>query len=100
MRNKTKLSIDLFGDRLNLSDNSEGEEDMEYRRMLRALRRAMEGELTERQKQCVRLRYLEGRNLRETAEELGVSPPTVSKHLKKARSRLGRVVGYSFSRLS
>lgn len=100
MRNKTKLSIDLFGDRLNLSDNSEGEEDMEYRRMLRALRRAMEGELTERQKQCVRMRYLEGRNLRETAEELGVSPPTVSKHLKKARSRLGRVVGYSFSRLS
>lgn len=100
MRNKTKLSIDLFGDRLNLSGNSEGEEDMEYRRMLRALRRAMEGELTERQKQCVRLRYLEGRNLRETAEELGVSPPTVSKHLKKARSRLGRVVGYSFSRLS
>jgi RNA polymerase sigma factor, sigma-70 family len=100
MPSKSNLSIDLFGDRLDLSKNAGGEADGEYRRMLHALKRAMEGELTERQKECVRLRYLEGKSVRETAEELGITPPTVSRHLKKARGRLGRVIGYSFSRLN
>lgn len=99
MRRKTNLSLDLFGDRLNTGRGAPDEEDGERRRLLLALRRAVEGELTERQKDCVRLRYLEGKSLKQTADELGVTPPTVSKHLKKARSRLGRVIGYSFARL-
>lgn len=100
MRRKTDLSLDLFGDRLDVSRYTDQGDDGEYRRMLRALRRAMEGELTERQRECVRLRYLEGKSVSEIAEILGVTPPTASKHLKKARGRLGRVIGYSFSRLN
>lgn len=99
MRRKTNLSLDLFGDRLNVSCGTDND-DAQYMQMLRALRRAMEGELTERQRECVRLRYLEGKSVKEVAEELGVTPPTASRHLKKARQRLGTVVGYSFSRLN
>lgn len=99
MRRKTDLSLDLFGDRLNVTRGTD-EDDAEYRKMLRALRRAMEGELTERQRECVQLRYVERKSVREIAEQLGVTPPTASKHLKKARSRLGKVIGYSFSRLN
>lgn len=100
MRRKTDLSLDLFGDRLDLSRGAGAQKDAEYRRILRALRRAVEGELTERQRECVLLRYGEQKSVKEVAEELGITPPTASKHLKKARARLGQVVGYSFSRLN
>ncbi len=96
---RTNLSLDLFGDRLNVSSGPE-QEDTQHRQMLRVLRRAVEGELTERQRECVRLRYMEGKSVKQVAAELGVTPPTASKHLKKARQRLGTVVGYSFSRLN
>lgn len=100
MAGRSNLSLDLFGDRLNLERYREQGDDAEYRKMLRALRRAMEGELTGQQKECVRLRYVEGKSVKEVAEQLGITAPTASKHLKKARCRLGRVIGYSFSRLN
>jgi RNA polymerase sigma factor (sigma-70 family) len=99
MRRKTTLSLDLFGDRLDFS-RYETDDNGERERMLRTLRRAMEGELTERQRECVRLRYFDGKSVNEVADALGVTPPTASKHLKKARARLGKVMGYSFSRLN
>ena len=98
MRRKSNLSLDLFGDRLyiNLGEDDGGE----HLRMCGALRRAMEGELTERQRDCLRQKYFEQKSVQEVAEIIGVTPPTVSKHLKKARERLRRVMGYSFSRLN
>jgi RNA polymerase sigma factor (sigma-70 family) len=99
MRRKANLSLDLFGDRFDFS--RQGLDDGgEHRRMLRALRRAMEGELTERQRDCIRLRYMEGKSVNEVARELGITAGTVSRHLKKARNRLGTVISYSFSRLN
>jgi RNA polymerase sigma factor (sigma-70 family) len=99
MKRKTDLSLDLFGDRLDVSRRN-ADDDGEYKRMLHVLRRAMEGELTERQRECVQLRYLNGKSVNEVAAELGVTASTASKHLKKARKRLGTVMGYSFSRLN
>lgn len=100
MAGKSNLSLDLFGDRLNVEQYRAHGEDAEYRRMLLALRRAAEGELTGRQKECVRLRYQEGKSVREVAEQLGITPATASRHLKKARARLEKVLGYSFLRLN
>lgn len=99
MRRKTTLSLDLFGDRLD-TGCYEADNNGEREKMLRTLRRAMEGELTERQRECVRLRYFDGKSINEVADAMGVTPPTASKHLKKARARLGKVMGYSFSRLN
>ncbi len=99
MRRKSDLNLDLFGDRLNVG-REENDDGGEHLRMRGALRRAMEGELTERQRDCLRLRYFDQKSVQEVAEIIGVTPPTVSKHLKKARERLRRVVGYSFSRLN
>lgn len=97
MKRGADLSLDLFGDRLSLPAPSG--DGGEHRRMLRALREAARGELTERQLECVHLRYGEGRSVKEIAELLGITPPTVSKHLKKARVRLGKVLGYYFPRV-
>lgn len=91
------LSLDLFGDRLPLPAPSG--DGGEHRRMLQTLREAARGELTERQLECVRMRYGEGRSVKEIAALLGITPPTVSKHLKKARARLGKVLGYYFPRI-
>lgn len=99
MRRGSNLSLDLFGDRLNIPDHTE-DNRAEREKMLLVLRNAMEGELTQRQKDCVKLRYFEKKSVNEVAEALGVTPPTASKHLKKARARLGKVMKYSFPRLN
>lgn len=100
MRRKSDLSLDLFGDRLSIPVHGKEPVDLEYRRILRSLQAAMEGELTARQKECIRLRYFEQMRVNEIAETLGLTPGTVSVHIKKGRARLGRVLRYSFSRLS
>lgn len=99
MKQKSTLSLDLFGDRLNV-DRYNTDDGGEHKKMLKVLTRAIEGELTERQKECIKLRYFDGMKVKEVAEKLGVTPPTACKHLKKARLRLEKVMGYSFPRLN
>lgn len=97
------LCLDLFTERLAGMEAyrlSRQERDTEYRRMVAALRKAVDGELTGRQRECVRLCYYDGLTARRAAEELGVTESTVCRHLKKARVRLARVLRYSFPRLS
>ena len=59
------------------------------------LRRAVEEELSPRQRQTVRLYYLEGLTMSETAERLGVTKSTVSRTLARGRARLRRCLRYS-----
>jgi RNA polymerase sigma factor (sigma-70 family) len=96
LRHEANLSLDLFGDRLVL--RGESGSDGERRKVLRALRKAVQGELTARQRDCLRLFYLEGENVTQIAGELGISAPVVSRHLKKARARLRRVMKYCMPR--
>lgn len=72
----------------------------EHQKMLKVLVKAIDGELTPRQKQCLTMYY--GKNMRivDISRELNVYPSTVSRHIKKARSRLKIIIGYYFSRLS
>lgn len=74
MKRRSKLSLDLFGDRLDLSQKGM-DDGGEHKRMLRTMMLAARGELTERQMECVRLYYAEQKKVIEIAEELGVSPP-------------------------
>lgn len=99
MRRGTDLSLDLFGDRLNPDRQGQGDGG-EHKRMLRTMMLAAQGELTARQMQCVRLCYVEGKNVSEIAAELGLSPSTVSRHLKKARLRLQTILQYCYPSLN
>ena len=38
--------------------------------------------------------------MQQASRFLGIGTPAVSKHLKKARRRLGRVMSYAFERLA
>ncbi len=95
------LSLELLGDRLQLPDRVPGGSDeARHRAVLRVLRRAMEGELTQRQRQCLDLYYFQGLTQEETGRRLGVTAATVSRHIKRARERLQQVLVYSFPYLS
>lgn len=59
------------------------------------LRAALPRELTARQLECVKLYYFENMTEAQAAKLLGVSKPTVCRHLQKARKRLERVITYT-----
>ncbi len=104
---KSNLCLDVFTE--NLAGMQAWQEEQrellqegkpQHQEMLRVLRRALQEELTPRQQECVRLYYFEGMTMQQASRFLGIGTPAVSKHLKKARRRLGRVMSYAFERLA
>ena len=54
----------------------------------RALRLSLDEDLTSRQRQLVRMYYIDQMLMADIAEELGIDVSTVSRTLKRARARL------------
>ena len=73
---------------------SESSEDSRVTRMKRLIASAMKNELTERQRTCIIKYYYDGLTVPEIAEDLGVKPTTVYKHLKLAMRSLKRISEY------
>ena len=71
----------------------------EHQRMLCVLQRAMTQELTSRQMDCIQGYYFQEQKMSQVADQLGINTSSVSRHLKRARARLARVMGYAFERL-
>lgn len=61
----------------------------------RLLRIAIQNELTDRQRACLTLYYMERNTMQEIAERLGTTRGNVSKRIKKAVERLRRALRYS-----
>ena len=59
----------------------------------------MEEELTPRQKQMVRMHYVEQRTMPDIAVELGVAVSTVSRTIARGKRRLRRCLRYGGSTL-
>jgi RNA polymerase sigma factor (sigma-70 family) len=66
----------------------------EIERMRTILRRAIRYELTDRQRECVTLYYLEGLKMKDIARSLCLSKSTVSRHISSATRRLRHIAGY------
>lgn len=80
---------------LTYSDFSSGETNsQDISKMKKILQKAINNELTEKQKYCVYEYYLTGRNMKDIAKDLNVNPSTVTRHIQKARQRLKRVAKY------
>lgn len=93
MKRGKNLSFDLMQN-LVASPAGAQEGDERKKRALQVLGKAVQGELTPRQRECIRLLYQEGVCQKEIAARLGLQPATVSKHLKRARERLYHVLRY------
>ncbi len=92
---RTTFSLEIFGDRLPISDIYEhGTNEKRIRLMKALLRKAMTSELTEKQYTIVNEFYFNGASVTEIAEKYGVSKSTVSRHLSRARDRLKCVMKY------
>lgn len=62
--------------------------------LLNATRYAITNELTQRQRDCFCMRYLEGLPVREIGSALGLCDSTVSRHLRNARAHIQRHARY------
>ena len=71
-----------------------GDNVQELSRLKRNLIRAMQEEVTPRQRQTLLLYYAEGLNQREIAERLGVDRSTISRTIKRGERRLQRCLRY------
>lgn len=59
-----------------------------------ALRRAINSELTKRQKQLISMYYLEQMPMQDIADELGLHISSVSRTLKRGRERLKNTLSF------
>ena len=66
----------------------------EISRLKRNLIRALQEDVTPRQRQTLLLYYSEGLNMREIGERLGVDKSTVSRTIKRGEQRLQRCLRY------
>lgn len=94
------LSLELLGDRfLPAISSFSAEEEERRKKLLQTLNQAIEKELTQRQQYCLQKYYFENITMGCIAKELGITEATVSRHLKKARQRLSKILIYVFPRL-
>ena len=77
--------------RENAEDNSE-----QMDRLKRNLRQARVQELTPRQRQVLAMYFDQGKNMAQSARELGLNRSTVSRTLVRAKNRLYRCLRYGF----
>lgn len=63
-------------------------------RMKKILTRAIRCELTDRQRDCLTMYYLEGMKMKDIARSLCLSESTVSRHISTATRKLRRIAAY------
>lgn len=90
MASNRMLSLDRFTDGLYSLKQYNTHEDnrAEVVRMKAFMAKAMNAELTQRQKQCLYAYYFEGKKMKDIAQELEISASAVSRHIKRAIARL------------
>ena len=71
-----------------------GNNDSIRKRMKKILSEAIKNELTKRQKECIMQYYYEHKSVREIAENTGIKPTTVYKHINKARKAIKKCSCY------
>ena len=95
--NRTTFSLEIFGDHLPwleshaqlYSDNSK-----QMERLKLSLKKAIDSELTDYQKKVVTEFYFNRKSITEISIDLGVNKSTVSRHLRRAKERLGHALKY------
>ncbi len=94
--NRTSFSLEIFGDRLPMLQRtlSSGDNSRQLEHIKENLNRAIEEELTDRQKQIVNMFFFDGLNLTEISAELGLNKSTVSRHLTRSKEKLKSALQY------
>ncbi len=92
---RTTFSLEIFGDRLPITDIYEhSTNNRQLCLMKQALNRAINSELTERQRAMVTEFYFNGETVTSIAKKYNISKSTVSRHLSRSRERLKSALKY------
>lgn len=67
---------------------------MERERMKKILIRAIRLELTDRQRDCITMYYLEGMKMKDIARVMNLSRSTITRHIQSATRKLRKVASY------
>lgn len=67
---------------------------LERRRKLEFVYKAMKNELTPYQFQCLKEYYIDGKKMKQIADERGVHPSTVTRIIRRAKDKIVRIAGY------
>lgn len=97
---KKSVYLDKFTESLisisNYRDALTDDNDRNYEKMVNSIRNIIKGELTEKQRSCIMLYYGERIKMKDIANQLGMGISSVSRHIKKAKERLKKTMGYYF----
>ena len=85
---------EFYGDMAEWIRTHAEDNESDLLRLKRNLRLAREEELTERQRQLLRMRYEENKTVSAIARELGVDKSTVSRTITRAKNRLYKCLRY------
>ena len=85
---------EFYGDMAEWIRTHAEDNEGDLRRLKRNLRLAREEELTERQRQLLRMRYEGNKTVSAIARELGVDKSTVSRTITRAKNRLYKCLRY------
>ena len=95
MRRERMFLDDTNSDLISFSLYQQGSSNrMERERMKAILTRAIRRELTDRQRDCITMYYLEGMKMKDIADALHLSRSTVTRHIQSATRKLRRVASY------
>ena len=95
MRHERMFLDDTNSDLISFSLYQQGSSNrMERERMKAILTRAIRRELTDRQRDCITMYYLEGMKMKDIADALHLSRSTVTRHIQSATRKLRRVASY------
>lgn len=88
--------MDKYSHRLNANRVFFTQDKSKMDIILPAIHSIMQDQLTEKQRLCVEMYYFENRNTTKIAEFLGTSRANVSKHIRRALSRMEKSMRYLF----
>ena len=95
MRHKLISLSDLNKDFVAFSTYSDSDNNTaDILKMKRILRKALKSELTDRQRQCITMYYIDNMKMYQIASSLSLSPSTVTRHIKAATKKLRNLAQY------
>lgn len=71
-----------------------GTNSRDRQQMMKILARAMQMELTDRQRDCMTMYFLNDMKMKDIAADLGLSRSTVTRHIQAATRKLRKVAAY------
>ena len=72
----------------------EDEPDSKRERLKKIMRIGIVQELTDKQRDCMLKRYVNGMSVKDIAETMNISASNVYKHISKAKKRIARLYNY------